>query len=328
VDRRAFIAAVTGGLLAAPLGAEAQHPQNSYRIGLLSHYPYNPARAFSKVFLPALRDLGYVEGRNLRIEVRSANQHSERLPALAAELVHLDVDVIITAGDGEVRAAKAATGRIPIVMAPSGDPVRAGYIDSYARPGGNVTGLSWVSPELSAKLVEILKEALPSASRLAVLWHAANPVKRFDFEDTKRSATTLGLTVSSIELMAASDLESAFAAIRRVRPDAMVILTDEVLSGVVYARIVDFVMQQRLPSILGASDFAAAGGLINYGPSGVDMWRRAAIYVDKILKGAKPADLPVEQPTKFELVINLKTARALGLTIPQSLLVRADQVIE
>jgi len=328
MERRAFLGTLMGGLLAAPLAAEAQQPQGSYRIGFLCDYPYSPARAVSRVFLPTLRDLGYVEGRNLRVEVRSANQHSELLPTLAAELVRLNVDVIVTAGDGEVRAAKLATGWIPIVMAPSGDPVRAGYIDSYARPGGNITGLSWASPELSAKLVELLKQAVPNASRVAVLWHATNPVKRFDFEDTKRSATALGLTVSSIEVMAASNLEAAFATMKQVRPDALLILTDELLSFAVYPRIVGLAMHQRLTSIVGDSSFAAVGGLIGYGPSGIDMWRRAALYVDKILKGAKPADLPVEQPTKFELAINLRTAKALGLTIPQSLLLRADQVIE
>jgi ABC-type uncharacterized transport system substrate-binding protein len=316
------------GLVAALLAAEAQEAAKQYRIGLLIAYPYNPGRAISRVFVPALGDLGYIEGRNLQIEVQSADQHPERLPALAAELVRLNVDVIVTGGDSEVRAAKQATSTIPIVMAPSGDPVRAGYVASYARPGANVTGLSWMSPDLSAKLVEILKDTVPNASRVAVLWNAANPMKRLDFEEARRAANTLGFRVSSVELMAASDLERAFAVIRRAHPDALLILTDEMLSGAMYPRIVDFAMQQRLPSILGESTYAAAGGFIGYGPSVREVWQRAASYVDKILKGAKPADLPVEQPTKFELFINLKTAKALGLTIPGSLLLRADQIIE
>ena len=315
-------------VLTAPLAAEAQQATTQYRVGLLIAYPYNPERAFSRVIVPALRDRGYIEGRNLQIEEQSADQHPERLPALAAELVRLNVDVIVTGGDSEVRAAKQVTGTIPIVMAPSGDPVRAGYVASYARPGGNVTGLSWMSPDLSAKLVEILKDTVPNASRVVVLWNAANPMKRLDFEEARRAANTLGFRVSSVELMAASDLERAFAVIRRAHPDALLILTDEMLSGAMYPRIVDFAMQQRLPSILGESTYAVAGGFIGYGPSGREVWQRAASYVDKILKGAKPADLPVEQPTKFELVINLKTAKALSLTIPQSLLVRADQIIE
>jgi len=272
-----------------------------------------------------LRDLGYIESQ---IVLRSANDQSERLPALAAELVRLKVDVIVTGGDSEVRAAKQATSTIPIVMAPSGDPVRAGYVASYARPGGNVTGLTWMSPELSAKLLQIVKDVLPHASRVAILWNSANPVKVIDFEEARRAAGVLALKVSSAKLIAAGNLESPFAVIKRAHPDAMVILTDERLSSAVYPQIIDFAARQRLPSILNESSYARAGGLIGYGPSGGEMWRRAAHYVDKILKGAKPADLPVEQPTKFELVINMKTAKALGLTIPQSVLVRADEVIQ
>jgi putative tryptophan/tyrosine transport system substrate-binding protein len=327
MDRRAFVTGL-GTLFAAPRAVEAQQAEKRYRIGLLINYPYDPTRAISRVFVPALQDLGYIEGRNLQIEVRSAHHHPERLPRLAAELVRLNVDVMVTGGDSEVRAAKEATPKIPIVMAPSGDPVRAGYVATYARPGGNVTGLSWMSPELSAKLLQLVKELLPNASRLAVLWNSANPVKALDFEETRRAAEAFGLNATSVALPAGSKLETAFAAIRQVRVDALVILTDETLSGAVYPQIVDFATQQRLPSILGESSYAVAGGLIGFGPSGREMWRRAAHYVDKILRGAKPADLPVEQPTTFELVINMKTAKALGLTIPPSLLLRADQVIE
>ena len=315
-------------LTPALLPAQAQPVEQQYRVGLLIAYPPNPRGAFTKVFLPTLQELGYVEGRNLQIEVRSAEYQPERLSALASELVRLGVGVIVTGGDSEVRAAKQATDTIPIVMAPSGDPVRAGYVISYARPGGNVTGLSWMSPDLSAKLLQILHDALPRASRLAILWNSANPVKAIDFEETRRAAKTLGLQVASIELTAAKNLETAFAAIRRTHPDALIILTDETLSWATYPRIVDFAIQQRLPSLLGEAGYATVGGLIGYGPSVGEVWRRAAHYVDKILKGAKPSDLPVEQPTKFELVINLKTAKALGVTIPQTLLLRADQLIE
>jgi len=231
-------------------------------------------------------------------------------------------------GDSEVRVAKLATSAIPIVMAPSGDPVRAGYVASLARPGGNITGISWISPDLSPKLLEVLKDTLPNMSRVAVLWNAANPVKVIDFSETQRAAQTLRLTVSSIEVKALKDFETAFTTITRAHPDALLILVDEVLSGETRPRIAEFALKQRLPSIAGSSGYAAAGGLIGYGPSGLELYRRAAGYVAKILKGANPADLPIEQPAKVELVINLKTAKALGLTIPPTLLLRADQVIQ
>ena len=328
LGRRRFLALVSGGLLAAPLSAQAQLSEKKYRIGVLLSYPLEPNGLFTKTFLPSLRDLGYVEGSNLVIEVRSANDHPERLPALAADLAQLKCDVIVTGGDSEVRAAKQATSSIPIVMAPSGDPVRAGYVASYARPGGNVTGLSWMSADLSAKLLEILKSTVPNLSRITVLWNAANPVKVLDFAETRRAAQTLGLTLLSIEVRTANELEGAFNAITRAHPDALLSLVDEVLSPATFPRIAAFAIKQRLPSILGQAFYPAAGGLIGYGPSLANVYNRAALYVDKILKGAKPADLPVEQPTKFEFIINLKTAKALGLTIPPSLLQRADQVIE
>ncbi len=328
MERRTFLGAMATGLFVAPLAAWAQRGDPRYRVGLLINYPHNPDALGWKTFVETMHGLGHVVGRNLQIEVRSANYHAERLPALASELVRLNVDLIVTGGDGEVRAAKQATTTIPIVMAPSGDPVGAGYIVSYAKPGGNITGLTWESPDLSAKLVQLLKDAVPYASRLAVLWNATNPVKALDFERTRLAATALGFTVSSIELTASGNLEAAFTATVRAHPDTLLILTDEVLNYPRYARIVAFAMQQHLPSILGAPSYAAAGGLIGYGPSGTEFWRRVAIYVDKILKGAKPGDLPVERPDKFELVLNLKTAKALGLTIPPLLLQRADQVIE
>ena len=329
MDRRIFVGSLTLALLIDSRAGDAQLAERKYRIGILLSYPLESnGLLFSKAFVSPLRDLGYVEGRNLVIEVRSANDRPERLPALAAELVQLRCDVIITGGDGEVRAAKQATSSIPIVMAPSGDPVRAGYVASYARPGGNVTGLSWMSPDLSAKLLEILKDTVPNLSRIAVLWNAANPVKVLDFSETRRAAQTLGLTLSSIEVRAPNEVEGALNAITRAHPHALVALVDDVISPAIFPRIAAFAIKQRLPSILGASQYAVAGGLIAYGPSLADLYHRAAIYVDKILKGAKPADLPIEQPTKFELIINLKTAKALGLTIPSSLLQRADEVIQ
>lgn len=326
-DRRAFVVGSLT-LLAPPLAAGAPQSEREYRVGILIAYPYVPGRAVTRFFVPTLQELGYVEGRNLRIEVRSADYHLERLPVLAEELVRLKVDAIVTGGDSEVRAAKAATRSIPIVMSPSGDPVRAGYVASYARPGGNVTGLSWMSPDLSVKLLQILKDAVPNASHLAVLWNSANPVKAIDFEETRHAAETLGFRVSSVDITAASKLDTALAAIARVRPDGLVILTDETLNAPMYPRIVGFATQHRLPSILGEASYATAGGFIGYGPSVGDLWRRAAHYVDKLLKGARASDLPVEAPTKFELIINLKTAKTLSLTIPPSLLARADQVIE
>ena len=324
MDRRAFIGTLAGSLLAAPLVAGAQPAGKVYRVGILATYPVEPF--YRPQFVAALRDLGYIEGQNLALEIRSANNMPERIPALAVELVRLNVDVIVTGGDAEVAAAQQATRTIPIVMAPSGDPVRAGYVASLARPGGNITGFSFRSPDLSAKVLEVLKDAVPKLSRVAVLWNPASPTKVLDFDETQRAAHALRLTVSSIEVKAASELERAFTAITRARPDALLILVDQVLDPIVRARIAAFAMTHHLPSIAGNSNYAVAGGLIGYGPTG--MYHSAATFVDKVLKGANPGDLPVEQPTKFELFINLKTAKALGLTIPPSLLARADQVIE
>jgi putative ABC transport system substrate-binding protein len=325
MERRAFLAGTGAVLLAAPLAA-AQRAEKVVHIGVLSTYPMTPSRFGT--FVTAMRELGYVEGRNLILDFRSADGKPDQLPALAASLVTLKVDVIMTGGDSELRAAKHATETIPIVMAPSGDPVTAGFVTSFARPGGNITGLSWMSPELSAKLLELLKQTMPRLVRVAVLWNAANPVKLLDFDKTRRSAHTLGLTVSSVEIRSVPDLEVAFAKIARERPDALLPLIDEVLAPSVFPRIARFAMAQHLPSILGEPGYAAAGGLLGYGPTIAELNQRAAVYVDRIVRGTKPADLPIEQPTKFELVINLKTAKALGLTIPPSLLQRADEVIQ
>jgi putative ABC transport system substrate-binding protein len=325
ISRRTFLGVLAGGLLTPP-AVEAQRAEKVYRVGILAAYPIGPI--FRDPFVAALRDLGYVEGHNLALEIRSANNVPERVPILAVELVRLNVDVIVTGGDAEVAAAQQATRTIPIVMAPSGDPVRAGYVASLARPGGNITAVSFLSPDVSAKLLEVLKDALPKMSRVAVLWNSANPTKAVDFDETQRAAQAPRLTVFSIEVKAASELETALTAIRRARADALLILVDQVLSHELRPRIAKFAMKQHILSIAGNSGYAAVGGLMGYGPGGGEMYRRAAGLVAKILKGANPADLPVEQPTKLELAVNLKTAKALGLTIPQSLLLRADQVIE
>jgi len=326
MDRRAFIGAVASGILTATRAVDAQQSGKVYRVGILATYPVGPF--FRDPFVASLHDLGYVEGQNLVLEIRSANNVPERVPLLADELVRLNVDVIVTGGDAEVSAAQQATKIIPIVMAPSGDPVRAGYVASLSRPGGNTTGVSFLSSAVSAKLLDLLKEASPKMSRVAVLWNSASSTKVFDFDETRRAAQALRLTVFSIEVKAASDLETAFMAITRARPDALLIIVDQVLSPAVRPRIAEFATKNHVPSIAGNSGYAAAGGLIGYGPTGFEVYRRAAGLVAKILNGAKPADLPVEQPTKLELVINLKTAKALCLTIPPSLLQRADQVIE
>ncbi len=323
--RREFVVGAST-LLAYPLAADAQQTRKVYRIGILASYPVTPS--FRDPFVSTLRDLGYVEGRDINLVIRSANNIPEHLPALAVELVHLNVDVIVTGGDSEVVAAKQATTIIPIVMAPSGDPVRAGYVASLARPGGNITGVSFRTSDVSPKLLDILKTAVPNLSRVAVLWNSANPVKVIDFDETRRAAKALHLTISSIEVKATSDLEDAFTAITRVRPDALLILVDQVLSTVIRPRIAQFAIRERIPSIAGNSGYAAAGGLIGYGTGGQIIYEIAAGQVAKILKGANPGDLPIEQPSRVELGINLKTAKALGLTISPSLLLRADQVIE
>jgi putative ABC transport system substrate-binding protein len=269
-----------------------------------------------------------VEGQNLVIEYRWAEGRAERYPDLAAELVRLPVEVIVTGvGEPAVLARKAATRTIPIVMAVSADPVGTGLVDSLGRPGGNITGLSIQATEVGGKRLELLKEAVPKARRIAVLWNAADRAKAIEYRDTEAAARTLGVTLQSVPMRSPNDFDVAFSAITRGRPEALITFS-EPLTLIHQKLIVDFAAKNRLPMISEIREFAESGALMTYGASLPDLFRRAATYVDKILKGAKPADLPVEQPTKFELVINLKTAKALGLTIPPSVLVRADQVIE
>jgi putative ABC transport system substrate-binding protein len=314
------------GLLAAPLATDAQQPLKIPRIGLLRSG--SPADPYVEAFRQGLRALGYVEGQNLIIEYRYAEGKLDRLSELAAELVRLKVDIIITSGEASIRAAKRTTRTIPIVMANSGDPVESGLVASLAQPGGNITGLSALSPELSGKALELLKETFPKLSRVAVLWNPANAAKVLDFRESQVAAKALGVQLQSLEVRSPDDFDRAFGAAMRERAEALSVRADAVVTVVHRKRIVDLTAKNRLPAIYELTEFVDAGGLMSYGPSVSDNFRRAATYVDKILKGAKPADLPVEQPTKFELVVNLKTAKALGLTMPQSILLRADQVLQ
>jgi putative ABC transport system substrate-binding protein len=326
MDRRTFIRTLAAGVLAVPLDAGAQQPGKVYRIGFLS--PRSPSDVGRlAAFRQSLRELGYVEGQNIVIESRWAEGEYDRLPGLAAELVRLKVDVIVTYAAPAIQAAKRATGTIPIVMAGAIDPVASGLVTSVARPGGNITGLSLMAPDLVGKQLAILKEVVPTVSRVALLGNPVNTGNAPQLRHAQETARTLGMRLQSLEARGPNEIESAFAAITRERAGALIVLVDGMLADH-RARIADLAAKSRLPAVYGLSDYPEAGGLMAYGPSVLDRFRRAATYVDKILKGAKPGDLPVEQPTKFELVINLKTAKALGLTIPQSLLQRADQVIE
>jgi putative tryptophan/tyrosine transport system substrate-binding protein len=328
IDRRAFVAG-TLALLAAPLDTEAQPPAKIHRIGLLGgSSPTSPeASHLWGAFFQGLRDLGYVEGQNVLIEGRWYGDRSERLPALAAELVRLPVDVIVAGTAPSPEAAKRATSTIPIVMANHSDPVASGLVASLARPGGNVTGLSSVGPELSGKQLQLLKETLPSLSRVAVLTNPTIPSQALSVREMEVAARSLKLQLQVVEARAPSEFADAFSAATRERAGGLVVLGGSVFFAH-RPRLVELAAQNRLPTMYGPREFAQVGGLMAYGVDIRDSWRRAAGYVDRILKGAKPADLPVEQPTKFELVINLKAAKALGLTIPPSVLARADQVIE
>ena len=326
MERRAFIGVATGSLLAAPLAAGAQQAAKVFRIGFLgSGGPADHAPRVAS-FRQGLRDLGYVEGRTATIEYRLAEGKMERLPALAAELVALKVDVIVASGTPTALAAKNATTTIPIVFATSGDPVGT-LVASIARPGGNVTGLSLVGPELVARQLQLLKEAVPKVSRVAVLSNPDNPYTPVMVKEVAAAARSLKVRMQRLESRGGAATDAAFDAMARERSNALLVLFDPVLTGQ-RARIAELANKHRLPSMCPHREYAEDGGLMAYGASLTDLYRRAATYVDKILKGAKPADLPVEQPTKFELVINLKTAKALGLTIPPALLQRTDEIIQ
>jgi putative ABC transport system substrate-binding protein len=315
------------GLLLAPLAAEAQEAGKTYRVGYMGNSSPSLESNLVDAFRRGLRDLGYVEGQNIVVEYRWAEGQYDRFPQFATELVRLPVDVIVTAGTPGTLAAKRATTTIPIVMAVAGDALGAGLVSSLARPGGNVTGLSTLLPELEGKRLELLKEIVPKLARLAVLTNPTNPFTAIALKDTQVAAQGLRVRLQLVEVRAPEEFDRAFATITSARPDALTIIADRFL--LTYRkRIVDFATKARLPAIYPYWEFVEDGGLLAYGPSYPAMFQRAATYVDKILKGAKPADLPVEQPTKFELVVNLRTAKALGLTIPPPLLIRADQVIQ
>jgi putative ABC transport system substrate-binding protein len=328
MERRTFMAMLTGGIVTAPLAAEAQQAAKVARIGHLS--PDLAARAhLYEAFLQGLRDLGYVEGRNVVIEIRDAAGKLERLPALAAELVALKVDVIVAGSTPGALAAKQATRTLPIVFAAASDPVTSGLVTSLARPGGNVTGLSILAPELVGKCLELLKQAVPGVSRVAVLWEPGGLGERTDKDMLKRAdvaARALRVRPQFVEARGPADFDRAFSDMTRARTDALTVLGSNMFVTE-RRRLVDLAAKHRLPAVYPHREFIDAGGLMSYGPNFADLFRRAATYVDKILKGAKPGELPVEQPTKFELIINLKTAKSLGLRILPSLMGRADEVI-
>jgi len=327
MDRRVFISLVAGGLLAAPLAAEAQPAGKVPRVGVLSGgSPSDPVPRGVDAVQQGLRELGYVEGQSIAIEYRWAEWKYERLPALAAELVRLKVDVIVATVAVAIQAAKHATKAIPIVMV-ANDPVAAGFVASVARPGGNITGLSMMTPEVVAKQLELLREVVPKISRVAVLGNPANPGNAPQVRAAETAARALGVRLQPLEARGPSEIDRAFAAMTRERAGAFLVLLDPMLAGQ-REQIADLAAKGHLPAMYALRQHVEVGGLMAYGADIFDLFRRTAIYVDKILKGAKPADLPIEQPTKYELVINLKTAKVLGLTIPPSLLQRADQVIE
>ena len=326
--RAVLLVTLALGILAVPLSSDAQQPGKVFRVGSLEVNPLTPANShLADAFRRGLRDLGYTEGQNLVIEWRYAEGKRERLPALAAELVKLKVDVIVAWNTPAAEAAKQVTGTVPIVAVTPADPVGSGLVASLARPGGNVTGLTILAPELSGKRLQLLKEVVPRASRVAVLWNPAHPIAAVYLRETEVAARALGVQLQVLEARVPNDFASAFSAMTKERAQALVVLPDP-MSFVNRRQLLELAAKNRLPLIADPREFAEDGGLMAYGTNYADLFRRAATYVDKILKGAKPGDLPVEQPTKFELIINFKTAKALGLTIPQSVLIRADYVIQ
>ena len=323
----ARVVMLTVSLFVAPLAVDAQPSGKVPTIGYLSMAGGAPGGApLAKSFRRGLEDLGYVEGKTIAIVYRSAEGKRERLSALADELVRLPVDVIV-AQSGQVAEAIKGTTTIPIVMVSGADPVAIGLVDSLARPGANITGLSLMSAELAGKRLELLKEAIGGLGRVAVLWNSRDPVMTNIFSEIQTAAPVLGVTVQALRVQEAKDIDSAITTMTEQRPDALFMITD-VLTSRYVQQVLDFAVQQQLPTMFQSSGPVEAGGLMSYAPSFTDSYRRAAYYVDRILRGAKPEDLPVEQPTQFELIVNLKTAKALGLTIPPSILGRADGVIE
>jgi putative ABC transport system substrate-binding protein len=326
VLRLALAGVLALALLAAPLVVGAQPTATAPRVGLLEAGSLAGRAPLWEVFRQAMRELGYVETRTVVFEARGADGKPERLPALAAELVRSKVDVIVTSGTSAAQAAQQATATIAVVMATGSDPLGLGLVASLARPGGNVTGVTTLTTELSAKRLELARDIVPGASRLAILGDTGAATTN-QIRDTKAAARALGVRLDAVTVWRPTELDGAFSTIARERPALLLIISTPMFFGG-RRRLADLALKHRLPTVHADPEYAEAGGLIAYGINLGELFRRAAVYVDKILKGAKPADLPVEQPTRFELVVNLKTAKALGLTIPPSVLARADQVIE
>jgi putative ABC transport system substrate-binding protein len=325
--RRDFTVLFVVGTTMWPLQIHAQQSQKIPRIGVL--LPGAPASwsLRTKVFLDGLRELGYVEGRTITIEWKWGDNQLDTLPGLAADLVRSNADVIVTVGTPAAKALKATTRTIPIVMALVGDPIAAGLVDNLARPGGNATGFSIVAPELGTKRLELLKEIVPNLSSIAVLSNTNNPQSKIEMKEMQTAAQAMGLQLHPAEISAEDGLEDAFVAMNKAAVQALILLTDAILFDQ-RKRTVALASKYKLPAVYFLSAFVEEGGLMSYGPSDADLFRRAAGYVDRILKGTKPGELPVEQPTKFDLYINLRTAKTLGVTIPESFLTRADKVIE
>jgi putative ABC transport system substrate-binding protein len=328
LDRRTFVCTLTGSLLAAPLAAAAQQAGKVYRIGVLMNKASDPAesRQWQGLWL-GLRERGWIQGENILVELREAEGNSSRVPDLAADLVRRKMDLIVTRGSLFTGAVKAATSSIPIVFIAHADPVGSGHVASLARPGGNITGLAILQTELGAKGLEILRSVGPTVTRIAVLWHPGTPSAAPGLKALEEPARRLRLELLPVGARGPAELEGAFAAMARARAQGVIVLATPIFFGE-RQRLGELAIAHRLPTMFQIRDYAEAGGLMSYGADLADLYRRAAIPVDKILKGVKPGDIPIEQPTKFELVINLRTAKALGLTIPPSLLQRADQVIE
>ena len=329
MSRRKLLTVIGLYALAAPLGAFAQQKNKVWRVGFLTprRRPDSLDSDVFGAFLQGMRDLGYVEGKNLIIEWRFADSKLDRLPELAAELVRLKVDVIVTGGTSATGAAQKATTVIPIVIGTAGDPVASGFVRSLARPGGNITGLSELAVDVGPKLLEMLISMGPKLSRIAVLMNPDNSSHATRLKSVQAAAQAVGVTIFPMEARTAKEIENAFSIMAQKKTGAVIVTVDALFIQQV-RQIAELAAKNRLPTISGMREYVEAGGLMSYGQNLADNYRRAAIYVDKILKGAKPGDLPVEQPTKFELFINRKTAKALGLTIPQSLLISADKVIE
>jgi putative ABC transport system substrate-binding protein len=327
MKRRAFVSTVGMSLLAAPLRLAAQQPQRVPRVGYLFSFTSAEARHLWEACRQGLRELGYVEGQNIVLEPRWADGRHERLPELAADLVRLKVDVIVSSATPASRAAKAATSSIPIVIVAVGEPVKMGLVAGLARPGGNVTGLSLLTTELSGKRLELLAQVVRNMHRVAILMNPDNPVTAVFLEETRVASQKLGVQLQPLEARNPREIEQVFDAAPGERAAGLIVFDDPVLWSH-RKQIVALAAKRRLPAMYGFREFVDEGGLMSYGPDRVDHYRRTALYVDKILRGAKPGDLPVEQPTKFEFSVNLKTAKALGLVIPPALLSRADQIIQ